>query len=443
MKPFGLAIAAVLILPHGALAQSGEQRQTAAPSELAAPLGQNPPQLNESLVDPEQIRSQSGPASDRSTARPLDSAPQNEASVATDPAMAEADTQATDASGTAVASQAAAPEPDPEPSPDPAIEACLSLGPVPSAGVPAGAAQAQAAREALAAAAQDCTAAAALDDAPPEVLFLAAEIAQGRRDVARAFDLLTRATQQAFGPAETRIGDYHLFGLAPGGEDVDAAIAHYEAAAALGDAPGMTTLALMHRVGRGVPRDTARMVALLEEAADAGYHFAQYRLAQTYLTGEGIPGRSDPALGIPDPGRAATLYTRAAEAGNITAALELAALYGDPASGLPENPREQARLTRMASRAGLPEATAALALLYETGRGVDQSPGIAAGLYVKALESGKISFDSLRKGAPGPWDFDTAVAFQTILQERGLYAGPLDGLIGPGSAAGARALAGN
>jgi TPR repeat protein len=261
--------------------------------------------------------------------------------------------------------------------------------------------------------------------------------------MAKAFDLLTRAAQAGFGPAETRLGDYHLFGLAPGGEDVDAAIARYEAAAALGDAPGMTTLALMYRVGKGVPRDTARMVALLEEAAEAGYHFAQYRLAQTYLTGEGIPGRSDPALGIPDPGRAASLYTSAAEAGNITAALELAALYGDPASGVPENPREQARLTSMASRAGLPEATAALAVLYETGRGVEKSPVIAAGLYVKALESGKVSFDSLRRGASGPWDFDTAVAFQAILQERGLYPGPLDGVIGPGSAAGARALAGN
>ncbi len=340
-----------------------------------------------------------------------------------------------------------APVPDPAPAPapqaDPNIAACLDLAGSATAGVPAGAAQAAARRAALIAAAPACTAAAAGEDAPAEVLFLAAEIAQGRRDMATAFGLLEQAAAKTFGPAETRLGDYYLFGLAPGGEDATEAIAHYQAAVALDDPAGMTTLALMHRVGKGVARDATRMVALLGEAADAGYHFAQYRLAQTYLTGEGIPGRRDDGLGIPDPAKAAAFYTAAAEAGNITAALELAALYGDPASGVAENPAEQARLTRMASRAGLPDAIAAMGVLYETGRGVAQNPGVAAGLYVKALESGKVGFESLRKGAPGGWDFETAVAFQRILQERGLYDGALDGVIGPGSAAGARALAGN
>ncbi|HHC29438.1 MAG TPA: sel1 repeat family protein [Rhodobacterales bacterium] len=334
------------------------------------------------------------------------------------------------------------PEPEPDPSPDPVIAACLSTGPTVTARVPTGKAEAAARRAALIAAIKPCIKAAALDDAPAEVLFLASEIAQGKRDVATAYALLERAAAKGLAAAETRLGDYHLFGVAPGGEDVEKAIAHFKAAAEMGDPAGMTTLALMHRVGKGVPRDPARMVALLQKAADAGYHFAQYRLAQTYLNGDGIAGRRDDSLGIPDTAKAVELYKAAAQAGNITAALELAALYGDPNSGVPQDPVEQARLTLMASRAGQLEATAAMGVLYETGQGVARNPEVAALLYVKALESGKVGFDDLRKTGPRGWDYDTAVAFQKILQDRGLYDGALDGVIGPGSRAGALALAG-
>jgi len=184
------------------------------------------------------------------------------------------------------------------------------------------------------------------------------------------------------------------------------------------------------------------MVALLNDAAEAGYHFAQYRLAQTYLSGDGIPGRADPALGIPDPARAVTWFTRAADAGNLEAALELAGLYADPGSGLPDNPGEQARLTQMAADTGLPAALAAMGVLYETGRGVERRPQVAADLYVQALESGDVAFENLRTGAAFEWDFDTATAFQDALTQRGVYNGIVDGIVGPGTRAAAEALVG-
>ncbi|MEZ5767060.1 MAG: tetratricopeptide repeat protein [Paracoccaceae bacterium] len=149
-------------------------------------------------------------------------------------------------------------------------------------------------------------------------------------------------------------------------------------------------LALMYGEGSSVPQNSARMIELLTEAANDGYHFAQYRLAKAYLDGEGVPGRADPALGIPDPAQAVTWFTRAADAGNLDAALELAGLYADPNSGLHENPAEQLRLTQMAVDAGLPSAIAALGVLYETGRGVERQPARAAALYIEALETGKV-----------------------------------------------------
>lgn len=324
-----------------------------------------------------------------------------------------------------------------------AAQQCLDRAGPASAGVPANAEAANAHKAALVEMADICTEAAQASDASPDVLFLAAEVAQGKRDMNGAFDLLTRAAEADFGPADTRLGDYYLFGVAPGGEDTMQAVAHFQRAEELGDPAGMTTLALLYSVGKGVTRDAGKMVALLNQAAAEGYHFAQYRLAQTYLTGDGIPGRADPTLGIPDPARAAELFAMAAENGNQKATLKLAGLYADPNSGLPDNPEEQLRLTRMAADQGVPEAIAMLGVLYETGRGIEKSPEIASRIYVRAMETGKVSFDVLRKGAPARWDHDTALAFQRLLQERGLYTGALDAMVGPMTAAAARALAEN
>lgn len=318
---------------------------------------------------------------------------------------------------------------------------CLALAGPADAGVPANAAEGAARQAALAASAGACGAAAAADGAPAEVLYHAAKLAEVRRDAQAARALLERAAALGLGAAETRLGDYALAGILPGGPNPVAAAARYERAAELDDAAGMTSLALLNRPGTGLAADPARMVALLERAAGLGYHFAQHSLARTYLTGEGIPGGADAGLGIPDSARAVALYVAAAEAGNATAALELARAYGDPATGLEDDPPARARLTSLASRTGLPEAIAALGVLHETGDGVAYGPEIAAGLYVRALETGGIGFETLRRGAPRQWDRDTARAFQTILRERGLYRGAIDGIVGTGTASAARGLA--
>ena len=86
---------------------------------------------------------------------------------------------------------------------------------------------------------------------------------------------------------------------------------------------------------------------------------------------------------------------------------------------------------------------AALGFLYERGRGVEADPDRAAALYVQALETGEVDVDDLRGRIGGyepPWDRATAIAFQVILQDRGLYLGAIDGIIGPMSRAAAAAL---
>ncbi|MCB1329684.1 MAG: sel1 repeat family protein, partial [Maritimibacter sp.] len=325
---------------------------------------------------------------------------------------------------------------------DPNQIACLDIMGEPFAGVPANDAEKTAVRAKLVEAAPACVAAAEGPRAAPEVLFFAGEIALARGDFPGAFGLYERAAAEGVGAANTRLADFYVYGAPPVSADSAQAAARLEAGAAAGDPQAMTVLALMHGEGSNVPQNTARMIELLTAAAEDGYHFAQYRLAKAYLDGEGVPGRADPALGIPDPARAASWFTRAADAGNLEAALELAGLYGDPNSGLPENPAEQARLTQLVADTGLPSAIAAMGVLYETGRGVERLPARAAALYIEALETGEVGFEDLRKGAPFEWDYDTAVAFQDALTARGVYNGGSDGIVGAGTRAAAERLTG-
>lgn len=441
-----------------AVAQSAEDAETdvEAATDMtpdAAPQAEAPEQPDteaEASVEDEAPENPATESAEEVTEAPEDPATERTEEVAEapeDPAtesaeeVAEApEDAATESAGEVAEEPEAAPEPDPY---DIAAQECIDIAGPANAGVPAAAVDAASQKETLARAAEACLMAAEAEDADPEVLFHAASIAQARGQAGATFDLLTRSAEAGLGAAETRLGDYFLFGVGPEGQDIAKAVGHYQAATERGDAAGMTTLALLYQVARGVPRDPARMVELMTVAADKGYHFAQYRLAQTYLNGDGIPGRADAALGIPDTTRAVRYYTMAADAGNLSAALELSSLYADPNSGLPDDPEEQVRLTRMVSQTGHPPAIAMMGVFYETGRGVEYDPAIAAGLYVRAMESGKLDFGDLRKGAPGTWDRDTALEFQKILQARGLYDGALDAIVGGGTAAAARKLAGN
>ena len=325
---------------------------------------------------------------------------------------------------------------------DPNQIACLEIMGAPFAGVPANEAAKAASRARLAEAAPACAAAAEGPRAAPEVFFFAGEVSLARGDFPGAFALYERAAEAGVGAADTRLADFYIYGAPPVAADSAKAAERLEAGAALGDPQAMTVLALMNGEGNSVPQNSSRMIELLTEAAESGYHLAQFRLARAYAVGEGIPGREDAALGIPDPNRAVGWFTQAADGGNMEAALELAGLYGDPDSGLIENPGEQARLIMMAADAGLPAAKAALGVLYEFGRGVEQRPDRAAALYIEALESGEVPFEALRDGAPFDWEYDTAVAFQDALALRGVYNGGSDGIVGPGTRAAAERLIG-
>ena len=286
-----------------------------------------------------------------------------------------------------------------------------------------------------------CEAAVIGPEPDAQALFHLAVIMQREGVHERALSLFEMAAEAGIAAAHTKLGDYYSFGIGPVQEDHARAVEHYRRAAGDGDAPAKSTLAIMHRVGRGVPRDFDRMFDLLHESAEAGYHVSQYRLAETYMNPETVPGALARKLDLPDPVKAAELYRMAADQGSADAKAALARFH--EGGGVFDDPETRLKWLRHAAQEGDARAINSLGFLHERGEGVAYDPVRAAELYVEALETGDLPVDNLRGKINGRWvrwDRETALEFQAILRERGLYRGALDAQVGPGTLGAARQL---
>jgi TPR repeat protein len=113
----------------------------------------------------------------------------------------------------------------------------------------------------------------------------------------------------------------------------------YERAAAMGDAAAKTQLALMYQTGTGVARDDARALRLFKEAADAGDIEGQYRLAIAHVYGVGTAR---------DPVQARRWMTVAADGAHQEAQLALGIMAQTGAGG-PKNEFAARRWLRAAA----------------------------------------------------------------------------------------------
>ncbi len=278
-------------------------------------------------------------------------------------------------------------------------------------------------------------------DPDPEALFHLAVLMQREGVHEHAMSLFQRAAQAGIAPAHTKLGDYYNFGIGGIKDDTKRALAEYKAAADLGEPAAISTLAIMYQIGRGTRKDQDKMFSLLKQSADAGYHFAQVRLADNLLSAQSFSSKIRTKYNLPDPVTAITYYRMAADQGNKEAAKKIEAIY----AGLDDktDPDVKLKLLRHSAEAGDAQALNDLGFLYERGELVEYDPEKAARYYIEAIETGKFDLNKLRgrvNGRPTYWDRSTALAFQTILAERGYYMGALDALVGFGTLAAARRL---
>jgi len=198
----------------------------------------------------------------------------------------------------------------------------------------------------------------------------------------------------------------------------------YRSAAEKGESESQYKLAQCYDEGRGVPHDLAVAMDWYQKAADQNHADAQYVMGMSYAYGIHVPqdfgealnwyrkaaeqGHLDAqyavgisyshGLAVPqDFSAAADWYRRAAEKGDTDAQTHLAESYLQ-GSGVAADTTEAINWYRKAAEQGHPEAQVSLAWFYWNGEGVSEDHDEAIKWYRKAAEQGnKTAIETLEE----------------------------------------------
>jgi TPR repeat protein len=197
-------------------------------------------------------------------------------------------------------------------------------------------------------------------------------------------------------------------------KDLKAALAEYERGKDAGQIDCILRTADFYIEGKGVEKDEARGMALLEKAAEGGSPVANFRLAVASLSGEkpelltgykhllaaanGNLVEAQNELGLlylsgklagADGAAGVAWLTRAAQGGYAQAQNNLATLYERGAAGVTQNMENAGQLYSLAANQGHGPATLALARLLNEGIGTKADPVKAWALATLAQERGE------------------------------------------------------
>jgi TPR repeat protein len=140
------------------------------------------------------------------------------------------------------------------------------------------------------------------------------------QDMQTAIDWYRRAAEQGYLPAQFSLARLYESGDVPGMGASEAAIWYYHAASQ-GHARAMARLAYMYETGRGLPQDIKEARRWYEKAIEEHAHTPSM-VALASLFERGLTGAANER-----DARALDLYTRAAEAGDGVAQMEMGRLY--------------------------------------------------------------------------------------------------------------------
>jgi TPR repeat protein len=224
-----------------------------------------------------------------------------------------------------------------------------------------------------------------------------------RRDALKAVQWYKRAAALGNVPAMYKVGMITLKGLLGQPRNPAEAVTWLKRAADQADAENphaLHELALLHESASGndrIVRDERYAFQLFKQAADLGYKYSQFRLAQAYEFGH---------LGAPiEPRASIAWYTRAASLEEHQSELALSGWYLTGAQGILEQSDTEAYLwARKAASADPPLAKALFAMGYytEVGIGCPRSLEEAKRWYGRAAAykhpKAQERLDALRKG---------------------------------------------
>lgn len=229
-------------------------------------------------------------------------------------------------------------------------------------------------------------------------------------------DIAKKIENQAFEgipEAQHDMGALYVAGHGQVKQDLDRAVFWFTEASQNGIANAKYNLGVLNHQGMGVPQNIDNAMALYKDAADLGHPEAQYNLGIANIEGIGVPY---------NPKNAAYYFEKAADQGVTEAAYNLGLIYENGLLGQPQ-PEEALTWYKIASDAGSPEAQSALEQLAnslgirveDVKRIVDKVRSSSKTTSVQAAQNGSYLVSEI----------------QGELMRRGLYPGPVDGMVGP------------
>jgi len=186
-----------------------------------------------------------------------------------------------------------------------------------------------------------------------------------------------KAAEQGYARSQSNLA--YLIVKEGGVEKLEEARAWIDKAVAQNEPLALYMLGSMLLEGRGVQKDEAEGVKLVQRGAEGGEREAQYRLALLLGNGQGL---------AKDEVAAVSWLRRAAEQGYPEAQLLLGALLMQGRPGLTRDPRAGVNWLRRAARQDNVEAQYALGVAYAEGRGVARDMDEAVAWFTEAAKNG-------------------------------------------------------
>lgn len=177
----------------------------------------------------------------------------------------------------------------------------------------------------------------------------------------------------------TAAADYAAGLTAFNRKDFTRAFSEWIESAKAGDAHAQHGIGMLYELGQGVPyADPKAAAGWYQKAAGQNYAPALNNLARLHADGRGV------AQDLP---KAIELWSRAADAGNVTARFNLGLQYAS-GSGVSKDMKKAASYLLQAAESGLPEAQFAVAGFYRDGTGVEKDLEAARQWYERAATAG-------------------------------------------------------
>jgi TPR repeat protein len=213
---------------------------------------------------------------------------------------------------------------------------------------------------------------------PVSTYFLALMNLRGEgvpRDESRGLKLLRTSADKGYPAAEYLLGQRIFYGHGVP-KDKSKAMSYLQAAAS-DDYRAVAFLKIIAKGSRGEVKDLESIVATVKRMAKAKVSAAQYTLAFMHLIGDGVPKDAVEEV----------RWYRAASSHNARAAFMLSLMY-QSGEGVPQSPAEAFRFMRVAAEQGNARAQYFLGTFYYQGEGTQVDHQAAGAWFKKSAENG-------------------------------------------------------